>query len=211
MTASARYSVLIIAIAATASAGCRQSQYYRNQGTAIGAVTGALAGAAIGDKNGEGLAGAAIGTVAGALVGSAIGDGIDSDVAQAQAVAEQRLGRKLEGAVTMNDVVSMTQANLSDDVIITQIRANGIARRPQVGELITLREQGVSDMVVKAMQSAKLAAEPEPQVRVIRTPRPVVVREHHYVVPRPSPLRHHHIHHHRPRHSGSHFGFSYHN
>jgi hypothetical protein len=76
------------------------------------------------------------------LAGAAIGDSIDQDLAQSQALIEQRLGRRLSGAATVSDVIAMTQANLSEEVISTHIRANGVARPPQVDDLITLRNAG---------------------------------------------------------------------
>jgi hypothetical protein len=170
----------------------------------LGALTGAVTGAAIGDKNGEALAGAAIGTAAGALVGAAIGDGIDQDMAQAQ--TQQQVGRRLAAAVTMSDVISMTRANLSDDVIVSHIRANGVAQRPKVDDLIALRSEGVSDRVIQALQETPLAIAKE--VHVASPPAPIVVEEHYYVPRRPYGCYHYPVHHHRHR-SGVHWGFSY--
>jgi hypothetical protein len=46
----------------------------------------------------------------------------------------------------------MTQAGLSDDVIATHIRANGMAQPMQVNDLIQLRNVGVRDAVINTMQ-----------------------------------------------------------
>mgnify|MGYP005841714377 CR=1 FL=1 len=154
------------------SAGCR-SPYYADRGAALGAVTGALTGAAIGEHSGEAGAGAAIGGAVGALTGAAIGDSIDRDIARSTMAAENK-----RGAVTVADVIAMTQSGLSEEVIVAHIRANGVAQPPQVADLIQLRDAGVSDRVVQAMQQATPRA-----VQVAPSPAPVVVEEHHYFAP----------------------------
>lgn len=155
--------------------GCR-SPYYAERGAALGAITGALAGAAIGEGNGDAVSGAAIGTAVGTLAGSTIGESIDREVAESQALIEARLGRQLSGAVSVADVVSMSSASLSENVIATHIRANGVARPPTVDDLIAMRNAGVSDTVIQAMQTAPSPAPPSP-------PPPVVVEEHHFFEP----------------------------
>src|SRR4029077_16046292 len=84
--------------------------------------------------------------------GNAIGEGIDADMAYSRAQIEARMGRQMQGAVTPQDVISMTQAGLSDDVIVTHIRANGMAQPLAVNDLIGLRNMGVGDAVINAMQ-----------------------------------------------------------
>lgn len=200
----ARFSHLAaVGMLAAAAVGCR-SPYYADQGALLGGLAGAGVGAAIGEHNDNPLAGAAIGAVVGTLTGAAIGDNIDHDVARNNAIIEQRMGQRLAGAVSIPQVVSMTRAGLSDDVIITHIQANGVAQRPQTGDLIALKEQGVSDRVINAMQSqAPIAyATPLPPPR----PTPVIVEEyyygHPYYYPPPPCYR-------RPPYYGSHWGFSY--
>jgi hypothetical protein len=133
------------------SGGCR-SPYYADRGALFGGLTGAGVGALVGDAAGNTGAGAAIGTAVGALAGSAIGENIDADLARSKAEIEARMGRQLQGAVTPQDVVAMTQAGLSDDVIATHIRANGMAQPLAVNDLINLRNMGVRDGVINAMQ-----------------------------------------------------------
>ena len=163
-----------------ACASCR-SPHYADRGAMFGAITGALAGAAIGEHNGDAGAGAAIGTAVGSLAGTAIGESIDHEVAQSQALIEARLGRRLAGAVAVNDVIAMTQADLSESVIATHIRANGVAQPPTVDDLITMRNAGVQDSVIQVMQTAPPPVDPAP----IPPAGPVVVEEHHYFEPGP--------------------------
>jgi hypothetical protein len=185
------------------AAGCR-SPYYADRGAALGGLTGAVAGAAIGDHNGEAAAGALIGGAVGALTGAAIGDSMDQEVARSQAIIQQRMGRQIVGAVTIPDVVAMTQAGLGDSVIVTHIHANGVGQRPQAGDLIYLKNQGVSEAVINAMQQT-----PPPQIISAPPPvQPVIVEEYYYGRPYPSPYWHHHHHHRRP---GVRWGFTYHN
>lgn len=190
--------------------GC-QSSNYAERGTAIGALTGALTGAALGKNNGNTGAGAVIGSAVGALAGTAIGEGIDADIARNNAIIQQRLGRQLAGAVAIEDVITMSQANLSDEVITTHIRANGVAHPPRPEDLITLSNAGVSDAVIKAMQTAPPPTPPASS-SVPVSHRPVIVEEHHYISPPyPRPYRSHlHYHHHPRRHrSNVHWGFSF--
>jgi hypothetical protein len=143
-------------------AGC-QSMNYAQRGGVLGGLAGAGIGAAAGESGGDAVPGALIGGAVGALAGSVVGDGMDADRAR-QAEIEARIGRQLAGAVTSEDAVAMTRAGLSDDVIISHIRAHGVARPLEVNDLIALRNQGVSDAVIKALQTS-----PGP-VAVVRGP-----------------------------------------
>lgn len=158
--------------------GCR-SPYFADRGAAFGAITGALTGAAIGEHNGDAAAGAVIGSTVGALTGAAVGETIDYEIAQSEAIIESRLGREMSGAVSVPDVIAMTHADLSDGVINSHIRANGVARPPSVDDLITLRNAGVRDSVIQALQTAP------PPVESRSAAPPVIVEQHHYVEPIP--------------------------
>ena len=173
------FGILVaVTLVATFSTGCRSTSY-GDKGSLFGGLVGAGTGAAIGQQSGNPVAGALIGTAVGAVTGGAIGDGIDEDVARNRAEVEARMGRQMSAAVSPEDVVAMSQAGLSDDVIATHIRAHGVARPPQVNDLITLRNQGVSDNVLKAMQSS-----PGPQ-GMINAPgaSPVIIQERVYAPP----------------------------
>ena len=81
------------------------------------------------------------------------------------------MGRQMSGAVSPDDVIAMTRAGLSESVMVTHIRANGVARPPQVNDLIYLRNQGVPDSVIQALQSTPapqyIAAQPGPARQVV--------------------------------------------
>lgn len=144
-------SWLMLAAALFGTLGCR-SPYYADRGAVFGGLTGAGVGALVGDAAGNAGAGAAIGTAIGAITGTAIGENIDADMARSKAEVEARMGRQMQGAVTPQDVIAMTQAGLSDDVIATHVRANGMAQPLAANDLIQLRNMGVRDGVINVMQ-----------------------------------------------------------
>ncbi|HEX5106547.1 MAG TPA: glycine zipper domain-containing protein [Pirellulaceae bacterium] len=193
----------LVIFASCSATGCRT---YGERGALLGGLTGAAIGGAIGEDSGNAVPAALIGSAVGAVTGGAIGDNVDADLARSRAEIEARMGRQMRGAVTVADVVAMTQAGLSQDVIATHIRANGVAQPPQVNDLIYLRSQGVGDFVIQTMQQA-----PPPAVApVVYGPPPgAVVVEHHYgpwYPPPPAPFFHYHNHGYRGR---AHWGFSF--
>jgi hypothetical protein len=150
--------------------GCQSTQY-ADRGAGVGALTGALAGAAIGENNDRPITGAVIGTAVGALAGASIGDSMDRDVeyrAAANAAAQS--------ALTMPDVIEMSESGLSDDVIVRQIRRDGVRRNPDKHDLVQLTRAGVSDRVIEELQSAGSGP-------VVMAPRRTTVVEHHYSSP----------------------------
>jgi hypothetical protein len=210
-------NALSLSVLALASlAGCR-SPYYSDRGAVAGGLAGAGIGAALGNSSGNALPAAIAGAAIGTLTGNAIGEGIDADLARSKAEIEARMGRQMSGAVSQEDVVAMTQAGLSEDVIATHIRAHGVARPPSVSDLIVLRNQGVSDRVIQTLQQTPPpagAAYTQPGYAV--APREVVV-EHYYgpgyygpwhYCPPPHP-HFHYGYRHRPHRSGTSWGFSF--
>ncbi len=187
------------------ASGCR-SPYYADQGAAFGALAGGLAGAVIGENHDNPLAGAVIGTGVGAFTGATLGAAIDQDVARSRAEIERRMGRRLQGAATVSDVISMTEAGLSDSVITTHIRANGVAQRPTAEDLVMLSKAGVSDQTILSLQQAQVPGSELPPVQV----RPVIVEDYHYGPAPYFPSYHHPHDYHGRRHSprGVHWGIS---
>lgn len=195
--------LLCLPVLSVFAVGCK-SPHYADKGAAMGAVTGAVVGAVVGEHNDNPLAGAVIGTAAGAVAGGMIGESIDADIARNNVIIEQQMGRRMAGAVTIADVMSMTQAGLPDNVIITHMRANGVAHPPTTNDLIAMKNQGVSDAVINAMQNPPIPVATRP------APRPVVIEEHHYIGPayrRPTHWHHHHQH--RRPHHGARVGVSF--
>jgi hypothetical protein len=197
-----------LAWAALASPAAAQQYYYQpspgyyQNDTAVGAVTGgglgAITGAIVGGKkNREG--GALIGAGVGALTGGLIGKSVDNADEQRTAIgvaATQRANAQAAAtAVTNFDLVEMTRAGVSDELIISTIRSRGGRFDLSPNQLIALKQNGVSGRVVMAAQTmssggyatptpvvsgAPVYVEPAP---VFVTPAPVV-----YVRPVPPPV-----------------------
>ena len=182
-TCMKRASTITVVLSLLASVSLAQSPYqHRNQGLALGALVGALTGGAIGENNGETLAGAAIGAAVGGLTGAAVGNSVDQDIARSRMMARQRTNAQLAQAVTVNDVIAMSRAGLSDSVIVTHITTHGVVYRPQAADLITMNNAGVDDAVIRAMQTAPLATAPPPPPEPVYRDN-VIVERYHYVAP----------------------------
>jgi hypothetical protein len=200
--------ILLLLVSLLPLPACR-SPYYADQGAALGGVAGGLTGAALGDHSGNALGGALLGTAVGALAGGAIGDSMDAEVERRQALIEAKTGRRMAGLVTTTDVTTMVSSGLSDDVIVTHIRANGVAAPLTPGDIIAMHDSGVSEQVINAMQetSARQAAPPVRYAPVIVEDPYVVAPYWHpgpfWYGPGPPPRWH--------RRPGVTWGFSYHN
>lgn len=138
-------------------------QHQTQRGATLGGLAGAVAGGLIGENNGKAGRGAVIGGALGAVTGGLLGNAADKDaeLARRQAYqhhwqqeqwrAQQQASQAL-GAVSVQDVISMSRSGLGDQVIINQIRARGVQRTPQVSDIIAMHEQGVRETVIAAMQ-----------------------------------------------------------
>jgi hypothetical protein len=125
---------------------------------------------------GDPLAGAAIGAGTGALVGGAAGNAEDKRE-QRRAAAAAAYARA-HPPMTVQDVIQLSQARHPADEIIRQMDSTGSWFNLSTHDLIELRQQGVSDQVIAAMQ-------------VRRAPPPVHVRPRGEVVivePAPPPV-----------------------
>jgi hypothetical protein len=171
-------------VAAVGFVGCA-SPYHADRGALMGGALGAGTGALIGDAVGSPLAGAAIGAGVGALSGAAIGGGLDDIEARNRAEIQARLGHQIPpGAVTIGDVMAMTQAGVEEPLIVSHIQANGAARPLTSQDLIQLRQAGVSPAVIQQLQTAR----PPVMARSAPPPYPhpppaVVIEEYHYGPP----------------------------
>jgi hypothetical protein len=160
------------------SVGCN-SPYRSDQGALVGGLTGAGLGALVGNSVGNTGAGAAIGAGVGALSGAAVGGSLDEIEARNRAEIEARLGRPAPaGAVTIDDVVAMTRAGVSEEVIANHVQNHGMTAPLRASDLIMLQQQRVSPRVVQIMQ-----APPAPAPAAYAAPGPVLVDP--YAVPPP--------------------------
>jgi hypothetical protein len=180
MDLKARHLTACALLLTLLAAGCN-SPYHADRGALFGGLLGAGTGAIVGDALGNAGAGTAIGAGVGALTGAAIGESMDQMEARNRAMIAAQIGREVRaGAVTIEDVVLMSEAGVDDELIINHIRANGITRVPGTHELISLKNNGVSTAVIRAMQEPPPQPRPETVVIERPAPPPVVVEEYHY-------------------------------
>src|SRR5438270_4871329 len=121
---------------ALVACGCSNLNHTENgalAGGGIGAATGALIGHATGHTAGGALIGAGVGAVSGGLIGNAI-DKSEQKTAAMVAANPPR------GPLGITDVAQLAQAHVSDDVIISQIRATGSVYRLSSTDTIWLKQ-----------------------------------------------------------------------
>ena len=139
------------------------------QGAAIGGVSGAAAGAAIGGSEHR-LLGALLGGAIGAGGGYLIGANKDRITGKDSAAAQEAMHRAQttpatapqvqsastadvnnDGFVTMDEIVAMRQAGLSDQQMVERLRATGQVFELTPEQQTYLRNQGVSDYVLRQL------------------------------------------------------------
>lgn len=158
----ASWRLALAAALLAACAGC-YSPYYADRGALFGGATGAGVGAIVGNAMGNTAAGALIGGGVGALTGAAVGQGMDDIEARNRAAIAAQMGRPVNpGAVTVDDVISMSRAGVNQDLIAGHVRANGVARPLTSQDLIVLQNSGVSVPVIQTMQTAPQAIAQQP-------------------------------------------------
>ncbi|MDB5320240.1 MAG: hypothetical protein JWN40_1871 [Phycisphaerales bacterium] len=140
------------------------------QGAVAGGAGGALAGAAIGRHNRllGGLIGGALGAGGGYLIGSQMSKNdrdhqheaiaaSDRDRDNPPTASEARNARTADlnndGYVTLNEVVALREANLSDSEMIRRLEDTGQVFYLSPEQENYLRDHGVSDNVIRAMRT----------------------------------------------------------
>ncbi len=171
------------------------------KGTLLGAVAGGGAGAAIGKKNGNPIVGAVVGSLGGAIVGNVIGDRVEQrrsaetyyqpqyqqpQYQQPQYQQPQYVYRN--PGVTLDQVIQLTRSGVGDDLIISHVQQNGFQQTLTTNDLILLKNQGVSDRVIFALQrpTTYTAAAPVYTAPPVRYAPPVTVVEEVRFVPAPT-------------------------
>ena len=151
-----RQTVVATAAAMLIVAGCTTPEGQPDR-TATGALTGgaigAGTGAIIGSASGRAGAGALIGGAIGALTGGIIGNAMDQQ--QREILAQQSpqtLVRVDRGQpLGLADIKALSKAGISDELIISQIRASRTMYRLSTAEILDLKDSGVSDHVIDFM------------------------------------------------------------
>lgn len=136
------------------------------QGAVIGGVAGAAAGAAVageGDRIEGALLGALLGAGGGYIIGSEVDKRREDEAREAAEKARQnpatperaREARTADidgnGFVTVDEVIALERAGLSDDEIVQRLRDTGQVFMIGASEREQLRAGGVSDTVIERM------------------------------------------------------------
>ena len=176
-----RVVILIIALLAPFLAGC-QANNYTQRGLATGGLGGAGLGAMIGEIAADSpIAGAAIGSTVGALTGATVGAGLDELSAEHRA-QQAAYEQAVNSGVTLQEVVSMSSAGLSDEIISRHVSNEGFSGYLGADDLIALRQQGVSDRVIAELQThANRPVRTAATETIVETP--VIVQERYHAVP----------------------------
>ena len=155
--------------------GCQATGPNSAIGGAFGTLVGGLSGAAIGAHDGKATEGALIGAVTGGSLGTIAGNAVDQEIQLDRARATQQSNQAIQNAIQLPQVIELSRSGLSESVIVQQIRNQGVAQRPTANELILLQNEGVSDAIIQAYQTAPIA---NSQPVVVASPTPVFYEEY---------------------------------
>ncbi|HAZ15779.1 MAG: hypothetical protein A2Y28_03985 [Chlamydiae bacterium GWC2_50_10] len=124
-------------------------------GGLIGAGAGAGIGAAVGGGPGAAI-GAGAGAAGGALIGGLIGSALDEQDRKNMEKNAPRTLKKIDNGeqLSIYDIKQMTNAGISDKVIISQIQATGSQFNLTSADIIDLKNAGVAQNVIDAMIQA---------------------------------------------------------
>jgi hypothetical protein len=152
-----RYLIVIFLVAAVSvSAGCASMGSRADSGAALGGLLGAGAGAILGHQTGHRDEGALIGGGLGVLTGAIIGDAMD-DIERESQEREARVEKALhevrerDERLSILDVIRMSQAGISDSLIIAKIDQTRSYYELSASEIIDLKRSSVSDRVISFM------------------------------------------------------------
>lgn len=156
-------------------AGCRTGE---GTGALVGAGAGAATGnliakAAGGSRTAGTVIGAGVGTIAGALAGSAH----DKSVADAEArgaANNQATVQAQQGSI--EQIAVLARQGVTDAVIVNQIRTSGQVYTLSANDILYLKQNNVSDVVISEMQ-ATASRPPRVVYQEVPVARPVYVGE----------------------------------
>ena len=150
------FNLFIVLVVVIGFAGCAENKTRIGEGAGIGGLLGAGAGAIIGHQSGHGVEGALIGGAIGATsgaVGAAGGAAVGSQI-EKQPAYDPRVPEP-STKVTLDRIVNWTKQGDSSDEIINRIKSSKASFALTADDLKYLREQGVSQRVIDAMQETR--------------------------------------------------------
>lgn len=144
--------LLLCAFVVFLNSGCQTNKSRAAEGAVIGGVLGATAGGIVGHQSHHAGEGVGIGAAAGALAGAIIG----SQIAKPQQSAEPTAPAQGVSAnqMTIQQVVDLAKQGAHEDVIIDKIRLSNSRFNLTAADIDYLKQQGVSQKVIDAMQGA---------------------------------------------------------
>lgn len=148
-----------IALVISGLTGC-QTATHTQKAALVGGGLGALTGAIIGHQTGNAEGGALVGTAIGGLTGGLIGNNQDVRNQRDAAIAQAHYQEMQRQSLRNSDVIEMVRSGLSEEVIIRAIHTQPANYNLSPEGLIRLRECGVSDQILQAMQDAPKPALP---------------------------------------------------
>ena len=135
------------------SSGCANST---QTGAGVGAASGVAIGAGVGSLvNSSAGAGALIGAGVGAISGALIGNQIDEqDRRQEEQLRslQPTKGYVANSKITQQDVIDWTHRGVKEEIIIDRIERSGMQFHLAAADENRLRENGVSEEVVRTMK-----------------------------------------------------------
>jgi surface antigen len=142
-------SILVAAALAAGLAGCATNT---ETGMLVGGAGGAAAGAAIGSASGHAGSGAVIGGAIGLIGGGMVGNSMDQADRRHDVQYEYSATASPAAPITRDDIVAWSRQGAGDEVIIDRIERSGSVFHLTAADEDTLRDQGVSDDVLRAMK-----------------------------------------------------------
>jgi len=165
-----RHVCLTTALLGSAFAGCATGPF-ATSGTLGGGLAGGAIGALAGLGSDRAAEGAAIGAVTGGLLGNATGNALDQNVNYANARDAAFLQQARSQALTTDQVIQMSRNGVGEQLIVNQMRTNGVLAPLTTNDMILLKQNGVSDNVISAWQQTPAAGTTAHTARVA----PIVV------------------------------------
>ena len=171
----------VIMVAGLSLAGCYSPQGQPDY-TASGALGGAAVGALLGSTGARPGQGAAIGAAVGAIAGGLVGHGMDqAQQARLRAQAPKTWQHVQQSQpLGIEDVKALAKAGVGDDLIISQIHNSRTVYHLGTGQIVDLKNSGVSEKVIDFMINTPSSAVAPPVAttaesqEVVAPPAPLV-------------------------------------
>jgi uncharacterized protein YcfJ len=151
---SARVARFVAAVGTLAFVGGCASMSHTDRGVLTGGGLGAATGAIIGSATGNAGAGALIGTGLGAIAGGLTGAAVDSAERKAEVRTAAALqAQQQQAQLGLSEIAQLARNGVGDGVIIEQVRVSGTVYHLTADQILWLRDNGVSEAVIREMQA----------------------------------------------------------